>query len=294
LALNFVIAFRRQSGVFAGLIRSDFVLKPMTESRIIKIKFEQKAFPGADLLLPVPLSRSMVFTSNMIYHLLSQQVLRIARSSGMMKGIIFLFLCAAVSVPALAGDDAIDVARLDQGLHPGITNRVVVPLVTEQYEYYEIKGDNEKELRNQMCRNGCALSNGETFDSVTSWRWRLNYGYDRAPRACAVDSFRVALEIKYRYPKWVRTGAVAQPLIDKWDGYIKNLITHETGHRDLAVEAAAELSRAVAALPPARTCAELDREVRALGHERMEKLNAAEKGYDVTTGHGKKQGAVFP
>jgi predicted secreted Zn-dependent protease len=211
-----------------------------------------------------------------------------------MREIIIFFLCAAVASPAFAGDKAMDVARLDRGLHPGTGNRVVVPRVTEKYEYYEIKGDSEKELRNQMCRNGCALYNGETYDSVTSWRWRLNYGYDRAPGACAVDSFRVALEITYRYPKWVRPDDAPRPLIDKWDGYMKNLMTHENGHRDLAVEAAAELSRTVAALPAARTCNELDREVRALGHERMEKLNADEKGYDETTGHGKKQGAVFP
>jgi predicted secreted Zn-dependent protease len=211
-----------------------------------------------------------------------------------MKGTIFFFLCVAVSVPAFAGDGAINVASLDQDRQPGIKNRVIVPLVTEQYEYYEIKGGTERDLRNQMCRNGCSLNNGETYDSATSWHWRLNYGYDRDPRGCAVDSFQVALELKYRYPKWVRSGDAAQPLIDKWNSYIRNLVSHENGHRVLAVEAADELSRAVAALPPARTCAELDREVRALGHERMEKLNADEKGYDETTGHGRTQGAVFP
>jgi predicted secreted Zn-dependent protease len=123
---------------------------------------------------------------------------------------------------------------------------------------------------------------------------KLDYGYDRAPRACTADSIRVTIAINIRYPKWVRTDDAPQPLVEKWDGYMKNLIMHENGHRDMAVEAAAELSRAVAALPPASSCAELDRDVRALSRERMEKLNADEKGYDETTSHGKTQGAVFP
>jgi len=212
----------------------------------------------------------------------------------MIKESTLSFLLIAAAVTAFAAEGRFDAASVDKALQPGMQNRVVAPVVTEKYEYYEIRGNSEKELRGQMCRNGCAFNDGEKYDSVTSWQWRLIYGYDRVPGACALDSFRVALEIKYRYPKWVRTGDAAQPLIDKWDGYMKNLITHENGHRDIAVEAAAELTRAVAAWPPAATCAELDREMRALGHERMKKLNADEKGYDETTGHGKTQGAVFP
>ncbi len=206
----------------------------------------------------------------------------------MIKENAFSLLLIAAAVTAFAAEGRFDVTNAGKVLQPGIQNRVAAPAVAEKYEYYEIRGNSEKELRGQMCRKG------EKYDSVTSWNWRLSYRYDRAPGACAVDSFQVLLEIKYRYPKWMRTGNAAQTLIDKWDRYMKNLVTHENGHRDLAVEAAAGLTRAVAALPPARTCAELDRALRALGHERMEKLNADEKEYDETNRHGKTQGAVFP
>lgn len=212
----------------------------------------------------------------------------------MIKESIFSLLLIAASATTFAAEGRFDVASIDKDIHPGIQNRVVAPVVTEKYEYYEIRGNSEKELRGQMCRNGCTFKDGERYDSVTTWRWKMDYGYDRAPRACTADSFKVALEISYRYPKWVPTDGAPQPLVDKWDGYMKNLITHENGHRDMAVEAAAELSRAVAALPPAASCAEFDRKVRALGRERMAKLNADQKSYDETTVHGKTQGAVFP
>lgn len=212
----------------------------------------------------------------------------------MIKVSAFSLLLIAAAATTFAAESKFVVASVDKTLHPGIQNRVVAPVVTEKYEYYEIRGNSEKELRGQMCRNGCAFNDGEKYDSVTMWRWKMDYGYDRAPRACTADSFKVALEISYRYPKWVHADGAPQVLVDKWDGYMKHLITHENGHRDMAVEAATELSRAIAALPPAASCAELDREVRALSRARMQKLNAEEKGYDESTIHGKTQGAVFP
>jgi predicted secreted Zn-dependent protease len=211
-----------------------------------------------------------------------------------MKKIIFPLLFLTFTATTYAGDDKVKVASIDKDIPHGIKITVVPPTVTEQYEYYEISGNSEKELRNQMCRNGCTFNDGKKYDSITTWHVKLDYGYDRAPRACTADSIRVTIAINIRYPKWVRTDDAPQPLVEKWDGYMKNLIMHENGHRDMAVEAAAELSRAVAALPPASSCAELDRDVRALSRERMEKLNADETGYDETTSHGKTQGAVFP
>ncbi len=213
------------------------------------------------------------------------------KNTKLYAGIIVFF--AFVSGATFAGDEGVAVARLGENGHPGIKNRIDVPSVTEHYEYYEISGDSEGELRNQLCRKGCVLDSGEKYDSVTRWRWTLNYGYDRTPQTCSVDSFRVDLSIQYRYPRWVPSDGVSPSLVGKWKGYLKNLVAHETGHRDLAVTAAVELSRAVSTLPPARSCSELDREIQALGHERMQQLNTDERNYDAMTEHGKKQGAMF-
>jgi predicted secreted Zn-dependent protease len=91
----------------------------------------------------------------------------------------------------------------------------------------------------------------------------------------------------------VRADDAPDRLVEKWDGYLQNLIKHEEGHRDMAVEASAEFTRAVAALPPAPTCDELDHNVRTLSRAIMKKLNADQKEYDACTCHGATQGAVF-
>lgn len=138
------------------------------------------------------------------------------------------------------------------------------------------------------------MNDGKRYDSVTTWNVKWHYGYDRGPQTCSAESFKTSIDITFRFPKWVRDDGASQSLVDKWDCYMKNLVMHENGHRDMAVEAAEELARAVAAMPPASSCSELDRRVRALHKERMQKLNADEKKYDADTNHGHTQGAVFP
>lgn len=209
------------------------------------------------------------------------------------ENIIFLLLMA-VAVTTFAGENKIDVANIDKDLPLQREYKVAEPMVTEEYDYYDIRGNDEKELRRQMGQNGTQWDDGKTYDSVTSWDINWDYGYDSAPQGCKIASFRTILKITFRFPKWLRTDNAPQPLAAKWDDYIKKLVLHENGHRDLAVRAAAKISRAVAELPTARSCADLDREVRALGLEIAAKLNRDEKEYDTTTNHGMAQGAVFP
>lgn len=202
-----------------------------------------------------------------------------------------LLMTAAAICPA---GERVDAASIDSNTHRQTAGRAIPPVVTETYEYYEIKGNSEEQLRNEMCRNGCKWKDGKTYDSVTNWHVTWDYDYDQAPQTCAADSFRATVNITFRYPKWVRTGDVPGQLAAKWDSFMKSLVEHEAGHRDMAVEAAAELSRDVAGLPPAPTCEELDRTVRSLCHERLKKLNNDAKEYDEATRHGSVQGAVFP
>jgi predicted secreted Zn-dependent protease len=210
------------------------------------------------------------------------------------KGFISFILFMIASVTASAGNDKIVVANVDKDLPFRQKPAVLPPVVTEKYEYYDVNGICEKDLQFQMRQKGITWTNGKKYNSTTSWHVKWDYGYNDASQACSPDSFRVVVEITFRYPKWVGTAEAPQPLVDKWNSYMQHLVLHENGHRDMAVEAATELVHAVAALPPAPDCAKLDRELRSLSRARMNKLNDDEKQYDTTTMHGYTQGAVFP
>jgi predicted secreted Zn-dependent protease len=212
----------------------------------------------------------------------------------MMKSLFTFFLPLAIAASVFAADNTVDIASLDKTARFPQAISIRPPIVSEKYEYYEIKGNSEDQLRSEMCRCGCRWKDGKTYDSETSWHVKWDYDYDRAPHACSANFFKFTVDISSRYPKWVHTGDVPQPLAVKWDNYMNSLVAHEHGHRDMVVKATTEISRAVAELPPSPTCAEFDRKVQSLCHERLNRLDAESKAYDEATRHGIVQGAFFP
>ncbi len=164
----------------------------------------------------------------------------------------------------------------------------------EQYEYYEVCGCCEADVKHSLKQKCISWNDGKKYDAVTSWKMKWDYGRNQDGQACTADSFTVTVDITYRLPKWAKSADAPQQLADKWETYEKNLTMHESGHRDRAVDAAAELTKAVAELSPSRTCAELDRYVKALASAEMKKLDYDQKQYDIDTAHGATQGAVFP
>jgi predicted secreted Zn-dependent protease len=167
------------------------------------------------------------------------------------------------------------------------------PRVRETYDTYNVHGTSIPELRAGLSRNGVRMNNGDIYDALTSWDVKWEYDYDRSHGGCSVDDFRAVVDITIRYPRWVSNDAPA-PLADAWDAYLHSLIQHEQVHRDIAVAAADGLIRAATTLPPAATCADLDRAVEALGRSFMKQLTLDQQAYDAETSHGAMQGAVLP
>jgi predicted secreted Zn-dependent protease len=212
----------------------------------------------------------------------------------MIKQTILTLFIIAVSHPVLAEQDTVKLASLEKGVHVKPKGGDLPPLVSETYEYYEIQGNTARELHVQMSENGSLWKDGRKYASVTSWQFAWNYDHVRTEQHCSADAFTTAVAITFRFPRWQRPSDAPPALVDTWESYVQNLERHETGHRDMAVEAAADLNQAVANLPPAATCVELDRQIKTLCSARIRKLNHDEKAYDVTTDHGMKQGALFP
>lgn len=211
----------------------------------------------------------------------------------MMKGISLFLIVMTVAVAAVAGEDSTVVASIEK-ISSFHKNTVVPPVLTEKYEYYEICGCCEKDLHCDLKQKCIKWKDGRKYDSVTNWKVKWDYGHNRGPQVCTTDSFTVTVDVVFHLPKWARTGEAPLQLVKKWDRYMDRLLMHEQGHRDKAVEAATELTRAVAELPPALTCAELDRELDNLFSTRMDKLMKDQEEYDDMTKHGVVQGAVFP
>ncbi len=212
----------------------------------------------------------------------------------MMKGITALLLFMTVAGTASAGSE--NFAAVEAGTAPPGQrgNSIAPPVIAEKYEYYEVCGCCEKDLQCDLKQKCIRWNDGKKYDSVTNWKITWDYDHNPGGQSCTPDSFRVTVDVIFHLPKWVPTKEAPRRLVDKWDGYMRSLLTHEKGHRDIAVKAAAELSRKVAQLPSVLACSELEREIHDLSRKQMRILDGDEKRYDAETGHGYTQGAIFP
>lgn len=210
--------------------------------------------------------------------------------------VVMSLLVILLSLPvwaAQADNAAAGGTNIDQVFASQRHRKTLPPVVHERTEYYEIKGNRETDLQCELREKGCGWSDGKVYDSMTTWEFKWDYDYVRSPSSCSVDSFKVSVQIVFRYPKWMKDESAPQALIDKWDSYMRGLVTHETGHRDMAVAAASQLAGEVEMLPPFADCADLDRAIRKLCREHTKRLGRDAGTYDDVTAHGGSQGAVL-
>jgi predicted secreted Zn-dependent protease len=213
---------------------------------------------------------------------------------GLMKGFSACFMAVAIAVSAVAGEGGGVVATVDANPALKSANRVNSPVVKQTYKYYDIMGCCEKDLQCDLKDKCIRMPDGKKYDSVTRVKMKWDYGHVRTPQSCTTESFVVTVDVVFNLPKWMRTGEAPPALVEKWKNYSEKLMLHEQGHRDRAVEAANEFTRTVAGLPPAPTCAALDREIQDLYNARLDTLMKEQDKYDDVTKHGATQGVVFP
>lgn len=203
-----------------------------------------------------------------------------------MSMLVALFLCGAgAPTSGLAADDA--------GGRPAAP-KVVAPVVQETTERYPVAGNCEKDLSEQLARKATCRPDGRKYDSQVKWKVGWAFDHERAAGACSPEGFRLTVNMTTSLPDWVDRATAPEPLMFKWDVYLQSLERHEQGHRAIVLRAAEELSRAIAALPPASSCKELDRRVNQVCRTRLARLAEEQDGYDAETEHGRVQGALFP
>jgi predicted secreted Zn-dependent protease len=168
-----------------------------------------------------------------------------------------------------------------------------VPAQTEVKEY-EIAGQTPEELRAQLDKAGPVDASGARHDAYTHWFVKWNYPFARSPAGCATGPVTITLTVSMDLPRWVNSDSGPDALKARWQEYLDSLVTHESGHRENAVQAGAEIERALPQLAPQATCEEMDRVANEEGQKVLARFREADVAYDGKTDHGATQGARFP
>lgn len=168
------------------------------------------------------------------------------------------------------------------------------PTVTIKTETYDIYGTTAQELRDQMILFGVTWRDGKKYDALTTWFTRWRYTWESGVHSCEITGVETSVEVLFRLPNWANKDEAPPALKRRWERYMKNLMMHENGHKDIGIAAAAEIETAIRSMPSERSCETLEAAANALGERTLDTYREIETDYDRETGHGRTQGAVFP
>lgn len=167
------------------------------------------------------------------------------------------------------------------------------PKITESFDYYDITGMSETELRRQMDVNGYLWNDGKRYAGMTFWNVRWMTYPRMIKESCAVDKIEATVDVNFRLPRWVNNSIASPNVQNWWTWYYAGLLKHENGHRDLGVEAAREVQRKIAEVQPHKTCKELYETANKVGNRVLEKYKQLERDYDARTKHGLEQDTAY-
>jgi predicted secreted Zn-dependent protease len=159
--------------------------------------------------------------------------------------------------------------------------------------WYDIDGDDEPQLRALLDARGPLDSEGNRHDAYTSWYVKWHFPLAQTDEGCTTGPVTTTVRSDITLPRW-RAPAGDSPLVKKWRKYLDALSEHESGHREIGFNAAAEITDVLPRLPPQPTCDEAVASANALALQVLEQHRKRDAEYDSETRHGATQGAVFP
>ena len=132
---------------------------------------------------------------------------------------------------------------------------------------------------------------GEEHHAYTNWH--IDWHFDYVPGSgglCNISKVETTLTETMTLPRLV--SATSGAMQRKFDDYLPKLKFHEDGHLKIARDTAHAIDTALSAIRDV-PCDNIATQANDAAQDIFARAVAAEKDYDIQTGHGKTQGAVL-
>ncbi len=169
------------------------------------------------------------------------------------------------------------------------------PAIHDTVEYHDIAGDTEQALAAALKNASYAERSGDRFFAAnTHWQISWSFRVESDGRTCRLSSASTELDVEMNLPRWNPPSNAAPALVKRWNEFATAVRKHEDGHRDIAVAAAHEIEAGAKREPSQRDCDALKKKLSRTADATLREFRDKENSYDVTTMHGRTQGATFP
>lgn len=135
---------------------------------------------------------------------------------------------------------------------------------------------------------------GNRYYARTDWFLSAHWLWKETSSGCEVDKGDVNVTMTMTLPALSTTSGVPADVSNRWNTFIQNTQTHETGHVKLVQQGARDYQRDLGNFLPASNCNIIQTRLRDLFDKSFSSIDKANVDYDAKTQHGFTQGAVFP
>jgi len=182
---------------------------------------------------------------------------------------------------------------------PKPTPEVVIPetptiTTTIALKPYTIHGLTENELNEDKKRKG-PKKNGQGYAAMTYYHFSPLYTLDEAQIVCSPGPVSILLSVSIHLPQWERPEypRVERSLIEKWDTFHKNLLTHEYGHADIIESNIRRMLADLNTIELLKSCNDVRTRMNEIQSNYRRIIDKENEKYDEETKYGWTQDAYF-
>ncbi|NEQ24384.1 MAG: DUF922 domain-containing Zn-dependent protease [Microcoleus sp. SIO2G3] len=165
--------------------------------------------------------------------------------------------------------------------------------VSARQSFYTVEGETAPQLVAQIRDRGPLWSNGYRYEAMHTWKLNRSFAVSQMGDRCILTTPHIAVETEITMPRWEPPAQASGQLVANWQHYTKALKQHEDGHRQISIDAGAQVLDRLQALPSYTTCAELRTQAKAVVAEVLEQTDRQQRDYDDKTENGLVQGASY-
>lgn len=160
--------------------------------------------------------------------------------------------------------------------------------------WYPVTGSTIADLREAMRAHGPHDDEGVHAGLTRTWtHWHVQFGGGNGANPCWMRDVRVTVSDTITLPLWTPPPHADSAILAEWGRFVTMLGRHEAGHRGIAIDAAGEIARTLALLPPHASCQDMLSDANADGQAILASEHQRQKQYDADTRHGLRRGTML-
>ncbi|RJG47704.1 DUF922 domain-containing protein [Motilimonas pumila] len=156
----------------------------------------------------------------------------------------------------------------------------LAPNVNVNFRFYDIEAESLYELFQKVRLVGPAGQAGNKAAGKASYHMNWQLLFEKKTNMCRIGNATVDIDIEIVVPRWLNVDDQSEKSQQNWQIYLGALLDHETGHKDIVIDAADELIADIQQAAAKGSCDTIQKAIDKRGFNLLTKARKVSDEYD--------------